>query len=236
MANYTINNIPNVADDVENSDILPIWKSDEEKTAQVPVSKFMAGTKVTFASSTTVTGNTLASGDVLRIMFTSALTGSDTTTGLTITYNGTPYAVKVCKQGALADFVATEIDSSYYYLQAYTTLELAFNGGAFVIIGNPVVLSSDDYTIYADGKKEYQFPNYDNSTTINANSWTATEDCFINYSFVGTTPPTFQIDGIDMVMDTGASWGSAFCFHSYIKSGTTIYKSSGKLQVFPLYT
>lgn len=153
MANYTINNLPNVADEVVNADILPIWKTDEEKTAQVPVSTLMAGTKVIFASSTTVTGNTLASGDVLRIMFTSALTGSDTETGLTITYNSVDYAVKVCKQGALADFVATEIDSAYYYLQAYTTLELAFNGGAFVIIGNPVVLSSDDYTIYADGQR-----------------------------------------------------------------------------------
>ena len=41
----------------------------------------------------------------------------------------------------------------YKYLQAYTTLELLYDGTQFVIIGNPVVLSGTDYSIFADGLK-----------------------------------------------------------------------------------
>lgn len=106
---------------------------------------------VIMASGTTLTGVTIASGSIIRVMFTAAVSGTDTTTGLSLTYNGTAYAVKVGKNGALADFVAAAISESYVYLQAYTTLELAFDGTQFIIIGNPVVISSADYTIYADG-------------------------------------------------------------------------------------
>lgn len=110
---------------------------------------------VIMANGTTLTGVTIASGSIIRVMFTAAITGSDTTTGLSLTYNGTAYPVKVGKQGALASFVASNISDSYIYAQAYTTLELAFDGTQFIIIGNPVVLSSSDYTIYADGNTNY---------------------------------------------------------------------------------
>lgn len=107
------------------------------------------------ASSTTLTGKPPISQDsVIKIMFTSAISGSNTTTGMSISYNGTSYPVKVGKNGSLANFVASEISSGVYrYLQAYTTLELVFDGTQFIIIGNSVVLSSADYTIYADGSK-----------------------------------------------------------------------------------
>lgn len=113
-----------------------------------------AANAVIMASSATLTGVAISAGSVVRVLFTAALTGSDTTTGLTLTYNGNAYAVKVGKNGALAAFVASEISSGVFkYLQAYTTLELMFDGTQFIIIGNPVVLSSADYTIYADGLK-----------------------------------------------------------------------------------
>ena len=112
-----------------------------------------AANAVIMASSATLTGVAISAGSVVRILFTADLTGSNTTTGLTLTYNGNAYAVKVGKNGALAAFVASEISSGVFkYLQAYTTLELMFDGTQFIIIGNPVVLSSTDYTIYADGK------------------------------------------------------------------------------------
>jgi hypothetical protein len=112
--------------------------------------------EVIMASSTTINGKSLISGSSIKIMFTADITGSNTTTGLSLTYNGTSYAVKVGKNGALANFNAYEVSSGVYkYLQAYTTLELAFDGTQFIIIGNPVVLSSADYTIYPDGSKKY---------------------------------------------------------------------------------
>lgn len=105
------------------------------------------------ASSTVITGKPISQRSVIKIMFTSAISGSNTTTAMSISYNGTSYPVKIGKNGSLANFTASEISSgTYRYLQAYTTLELAFDGTQFIIIGNPVVLSSADYTIYADGK------------------------------------------------------------------------------------
>lgn len=113
--------------------------------------------EVIMASSTTINGKSLISGSSIKIMFTADITGSNTTTGLSLTYNGTAYAVKVGKNGALANFNAYEVSSGVYkYLQAYTTLELAFDGTQFIIIGNPVVLSSADYTIYPDGLLSYK--------------------------------------------------------------------------------
>lgn len=110
------------------------------------------------ASSTVITGKPISQRSVIKIMFTSAISGSDTTTAMSISYNGTNYPVKVGKNGSLANFTASEISSgTYRYLQAYTTLELAFDGTQFIIIGNPVVLSSADYTIYADGTAKYCF-------------------------------------------------------------------------------
>ena len=108
--------------------------------------------EVIMASSTAITGKSLVSGASIKIMFTSDITGSNTSTVLSLTYNGTAYNVKVGKNGSLSNFVASEVSSgTYKYVQAYTTLELAFDGSQFIIIGNPVVLSSADYTIYADG-------------------------------------------------------------------------------------
>jgi len=106
------------------------------------------------ASSTTITGPELGTGGNIKILFTADVTGSDDTTGLSITYNGSAKAVKVGKDGSLVDFVASEISAgTYKYLQAYTTLELVYNGTYFIIVGNPIVLSDTDYTIWANGLK-----------------------------------------------------------------------------------
>ena len=106
------------------------------------------------ATGTTITGPLLVSGGTIRVLFTAALTGSNTTTGLSLTYNTQSIAVKVYKNGAKANFVATEVSTgTYTYLQAYTTLELVYDGVDFLIVGNPVVLSGSNYTVYADGKK-----------------------------------------------------------------------------------
>lgn len=115
-----------------------------------------AANAVIMASSTTLSGVAISAGSVVRVLFTAELDGSDATTGLTFTYNGYAYAVKVCKNGALANFNAYNVGSGVFkYLQAYTTLELMFDGSQFIIMGNPVVISSDGLSIMADGSLTY---------------------------------------------------------------------------------
>lgn len=104
------------------------------------------------ASSATIIGPAIDTGSIVRVMFTADVSGLNVNIPLALEYNGTNYNVKVAKNGALVDFCAHEVSSGVYkYLQAYTTIEFFYNGGYFVIIGNPIVLSSTDYTIYADG-------------------------------------------------------------------------------------
>lgn len=131
------------------------------------------------ATGTTITGPLLVSGGTIRVMFTAALTGSNTTTGLSLTYNTQSIAVKVNKNGAKANFVATEVSTgTYKYLQAYTTLELVYDGVDFLIVGNPVVLSGSNYTVYADGKKGVDDSHPVNSIYIQYPSQSAPGDLF----------------------------------------------------------
>ncbi len=104
------------------------------------------------ASSATINGPLLVTNGTIRVMFTDAITGSDTTTGLTLTYNGqTNIPVRIAKDGALVDFCAFEVSTgSYKYLQPYTILEMFYDGVQFIIIGNPVVISGSDNKILAD--------------------------------------------------------------------------------------
>lgn len=104
------------------------------------------------AASTTITGPLLVSGGTIRVMFTQDITGSDTTTGLTVNYNGATKAVKVSKDGVLTALTAHEITTNVFkYIQKYTPLELYYDGVDFIIMGNPLVLSGTNYKIYADG-------------------------------------------------------------------------------------
>ena len=115
-----------------------------------------AANAVIMASSTTLSGVAISAGSVVRVLFTADIAGSDATTGLTFTYNGEAYAVKVGKNGALANFNAYEVESGVFkYLQAHTTLELMFDGSQFVIMGNPVVISNADFSVMADGSLTY---------------------------------------------------------------------------------
>lgn len=118
------------------------------------------------ATSTTITGPELGTGGNIKILFTSAIAGSDTSTGLSLTYNGNTIAVKVGKDGALVDFCAYEVSTGVYrYLQAYTTLEMVYDGTQFIIVGNPnAVTESISYTtsevktgaIWINGKPIYK--------------------------------------------------------------------------------
>lgn len=100
-----------------------------------------------------LSGEQLEVGHTIKILFTADVMGTDESTVLNINYNETNIPVKVNCNGTLANFVAREIQSNTFkYLQAYTTLEMIYDGTQFIIIGNPIVLSDVDVTVYADGK------------------------------------------------------------------------------------
>ena len=123
------------------------------------------------ATSTTITGPELGTGGNIKILFTSVIAGVDTSTGLTLTYNGSPIAVKVGKDGALEDFKAVEVSSGVYkFLQAYTTLELIYNGTYFIIVGNPVVLSDTLYCIRANGYQAVDTVASNNMNSVSSNA------------------------------------------------------------------
>ena len=135
--------------DIADTDLILVTTSEglSYKMAGSEVNKRL---KVIIANSTTVTGAPLKTGNVVRIHFTADLTAQNNTTALTLNYNGVNYNVKIPKNGALADYVAFKRSSTYKYLQAYTTLELLYDGTNFVLIGNPVVWSGSGFTIFAN--------------------------------------------------------------------------------------
>ena len=93
------------------------------------------------------------SGGTIRVMFTADVAGGDEVTPLTLGYNGQNIPVKVAKDGSLQNIYAHKINGYYKYLQSYTTVELFYDSVQFIVIGNPILLSGADYTIFADGLK-----------------------------------------------------------------------------------
>lgn len=145
----------NPVTDILDTDKIMVTQSSGQ-TYTIDGASFNKRNQAVIANSTTLTGAPLKTGNIVRAYFTADITGVNTTTGLVLNYNGSNKNVKVPKDGALVNFTAQNMGGSptvYKYLQAYTTLELLYDGTNFVIIGNPVVISSADYTIYADGEK-----------------------------------------------------------------------------------
>ena len=141
---------------IQEDDAIMLTHSDGV-TEKIAAANLTARDTFIIAATPTVTGPTLGTGFAVRILFTAAITGLNTSSALVINYNETEYTVKVAKDGQLVDFVAQEFTENnatvYKYLQAYTVLELIYNGSNFVIVGNPIVFSGSDFKIYADGSK-----------------------------------------------------------------------------------
>lgn len=211
--NYTINEIPDTATEANNTDYAIMWQNKTKKISisnlfkklvkksevtntisainENPVTSKAVSSLLTISASTTTITDAppLQNGITLRIFFTSEITGSDNTTVLQITYNGTTYNVKVPKDGALQNYVAFEVSSGVFkYLQAYTTLELLFDGTQFVIIGNPVVLSGSNYLYYADGSHNTNTVASGNMQSVTANAVASvvnTKATFVDFSVEG---------------------------------------------------
>lgn len=143
--------------------------------------------KIIMASNTTVTGAPLKAGGSVRIYFSADITANDGNTVMQINYNGVNYYVKAPKDGSLINFVAHAVGNVYKYVQAYTTLEMLFDGNQFVIIGNPVVISNSDYVINADGsitQHNRHLYKYSTNGTITFEFVKPTEDYLINKYFL----------------------------------------------------
>lgn len=141
--------------DILDNDLVMITHSNGE-SFKIAGSEINKRNQAVIASTTTMTGAPLKTGNIVRVYFTADITGSNTTTGLVINYNNVNYSVKVPKNGTLANFVASNLGGSpavYKYLQANTMLELLYDGTQFIINGNPVVISGTNFSIYADGLK-----------------------------------------------------------------------------------
>ncbi len=164
----------------------------------------------------------------IKFFFTTTMTGTDTTTGMKISYNGTAIDLKAVKNGTLVDLLAHEVAASdYRYIQAYTTIEVIYNGGYFVVVGNPVVLSSSDYTIYADGQKTYPTPQLEafENITIGVGSANATiiqkaGFLYLYWGATGTDHVIF-INGIGLTEWEGRG---SNCFA--VSKGDTVYQTS----------
>ena len=215
--NYTINEIPDEATDANGADFAVMWQNNKTKkisilnllktlvkksevtntvsatSNNVITSKGVSSLLTIPASNTTITNAPpLQNNATYRFFFTEQITGSDDTTAMSISYNGTSYSVKATANGSLKNFTAYPIATeqtrglkkgekseeekvetksetksgtratvtTYVYCQAYTTLEMMFDGTQFIIMGNPVVISNSDYTVYTDGSVTYTVTSY----------------------------------------------------------------------------
>lgn len=137
--------------DIQDTDLILVTHSNglSEKTTGEVINK---RSRAIIADSTTITWLPIKSGNVVRIFFTVELTAVNGSTALVIKYNNVNYTVKVPRNGSLVNFTAYDLGSNTYkYLQANTELDLLSDGTNLIILGNPVMLSTADYTIYADG-------------------------------------------------------------------------------------
>ena len=145
----------------------------------------------------------LASGGVTDAKTVTFPNGYDVTDGSNMTFRVLfPYghngqanmtlngkAVVVNKHGTLIPLPYHNISSTYTSLQPNTILEMYYtsnydgnNTPAFVIVGNPIVISSDNYVIYADGNNPNKQALPVGSVYMNATTTTLPS----SISFIGT--------------------------------------------------
>ena len=190
----------------------------------------------------------LASGGVTDAKTVTFPNGYDVTDGSNMTFrvlfpyghngqaNMTLNGVKVVvnKYGTLIPLPYHNISSTYKSLQANTVLEMYYtsnydgnNTPAFVIVGNPIVLSSNNYIIYADGKNVtdtiypvgslYWSSKSTNPSSLFGGTWVQIKDRFVlacgdTYKTVGAT------GGASSVTLSVSNMPSHY--HSFTPSGT----------------
>lgn len=118
--------------------------------------------------------SSLYEGYTCKILFDSdVLTKHDN--GVKIEVNGTRYDIKVAKSGTLINLPGHVVGSSNtentkYYIYAKTIIEFVFDGTAFIVVGNPEVMSyysnTFNYTVKADGLIEQWGKSTESTLTL----------------------------------------------------------------------
>lgn len=156
MADSTIIQLPQI-DTITNEDYFVAYDTSTSATkktsgAQIFTKIANVANQNIIAPSAVITGREIDSNSSINVTFTGGITATNTTTPLTINYNEVDIPVKVGKNGSLVSVYAHETSSGVYkYLQAYTNLELVYDGTQFIIVGNPILLSSAENVVHANG-------------------------------------------------------------------------------------
>lgn len=127
---------------------------------------------ISTAKNITLPANCPYDGQTIKVVFTNGHQAGSASDHMTLNVNnGLSPAPIVSNQNGTLDYLPIHelTAGTYSVLQANTVLEMyytetGFSGNpAWVIVGNPIVLSSSTYTIYADGQvDEYKMGNWDN--------------------------------------------------------------------------
>lgn len=121
----------------------------------------------------TLPANCPYDGQTIKVVFTNGHQAGSASDHMTLNVNnGLSPAPIVSNQNGTLDYLPIHelTAGTYSVLQANTVLEMyytetGFSGNpAFVVVGNPLVLSSADYSIYANGYTDYF--NYYNTGTV----------------------------------------------------------------------
>ena len=103
---------------------------------------------------------------------------------------------------------------------------------AFVVVGNPLVLSSSTYSIYANGWTNYGSPNYARGSiyTTAVNSYTMPEDGYVVYTRGASDATNYAllIDGVVVTgVDNVFSGTYAMSFSGFVKKGSVLRMPNG---------
>lgn len=170
----------------------------------------MCTTALATNKAVSISGFTLKDGVTVEVFFVNGHYVSSASDAFTLNINALgAKKIYVCKDGSQILMPNHSIERSEsgdstahnWYIQPNTTLKLMYlssldsGNGGFVILGNPIVLSSSDYIIYSDGFNEIEFANNQNELsdwydfyTYNENSWimpSAPYDGFVSAISVG---------------------------------------------------
>lgn len=132
---------------------------------------------VSTAKNITLPSNCPYDGQTIKVVFSNGHQAGSASDHITLNVNnGLAPAPIVSNQNGTLDYLPIHelTAGTYSVLQANTVLEMyytetGFSGNpAWVIVGNPVVLSSSTYTIYANGNKEV-FKRFFDAVSISPN-------------------------------------------------------------------
>ena len=158
----------------------------------------------------------------VKVLFKNGHNASSASDNMTI--NGIPVVSN--QNGTLLPIPIHEMGSpaEYKVLDPNTTLEVYYTADydgsqnpAFVVVGNPLVLSSSTYSIYANGWNDFvnncELSEWENFYAYNNNSWTMTSAPYDGFVTIYTNGgqgvgALVQINDVDMGYNSNASYGT----------------------------